>query len=82
MDSPSTFRPLYIAGISQYYGAMATTPLDQFTDHYNVNFLGPVVLFQEAHQLLLESPSGAPVFALISSAAGSISSYAPMPAAA
>ncbi|KAJ6524155.1 aflatoxin biosynthesis ketoreductase nor-1 [Mycena capillaripes] len=70
------------AGISKYYGPLATTPISEFHDHYSVNAIGPVVLFQAAHALLLASPAHAPIFAVISSVAGSISRYYPLHAAA
>ncbi|KAJ6545469.1 hypothetical protein B0H19DRAFT_1075776 [Mycena capillaripes] len=70
------------AGISNYYGPLATTPISEFHDHYSVNTVGPVVLFQAAHALLLTSPTHAPVFAIISSSAGSIGGYFPLHAAA
>jgi len=70
------------AGISNYYGPVATTPLSQFREHYEVNTLGPVVLFQAAHKLLLASPTGVPVFAVISTGAGSISRFANLTAGA
>jgi len=60
------------AGIANHQGPAATTPISQFTDHFNVNTLGPVVLFQAVKDLLLKSPSGAPQFTVISSALGSI----------
>ncbi|KAJ7661928.1 hypothetical protein DFH06DRAFT_362596 [Mycena polygramma] len=63
------------AAISNYYGPLATTPLSEFRDHWEVNTLGTVVLFQAAHKLLLASPSGKPTFAYISSGAGSITKY-------
>ncbi|KAJ7084512.1 hypothetical protein B0H15DRAFT_989124 [Mycena belliarum] len=63
------------AGISNYYGPLTTTPLSEFKDHWEVNTLGFVVLFQAAHALLLASPTGAPILAYISSASGSIGSY-------
>ncbi|KAJ7505809.1 hypothetical protein B0H11DRAFT_2153993 [Mycena galericulata] len=70
------------AGIASHYGPLATTPVSAFRDHWEVNTIGPVVLFQAAHTLLLASPSGAPVFAVITSAVGSIGRYAQLPAAA
>ncbi|KAJ7166389.1 aflatoxin biosynthesis ketoreductase-like protein nor-1 [Mycena crocata] len=63
------------AGIAKYYGPLATTPLSEFREHWEVNTLGTVVLFQAAHTLLLASPTGTPIFAYISSAAGSIGQY-------
>ena len=52
---------------------MATTPIDQFKEHYEVNTLGPVVLFQAAHELLFKSPR--PTFVIVSSFIGSIGNY-------
>ncbi|KAJ7157985.1 aflatoxin biosynthesis ketoreductase-like protein nor-1 [Mycena crocata] len=69
------------AGISTHYGPLATTPLPVLREHWEVNTLGPVVLFQAAHTLLLASPTGIPTFALISSAAGSIASFISLSAA-
>jgi len=64
------------AGISDYYGPLATAPLDQFTRHYEVNVLGPVILFQGLRQVLLKSSD--PKFVAISSAAGSIGQVLPL----
>ncbi|KAJ6482969.1 hypothetical protein C8R47DRAFT_579826 [Mycena vitilis] len=63
------------AGIANHFGPVADTPLAAFRNHYEVNTLGPVVLFQAAHTLLLASPTGAPTFAVISSSMGSIARY-------
>ncbi|KAJ7153065.1 hypothetical protein C8R43DRAFT_1087794 [Mycena crocata] len=63
------------AGISKHFSSLATTPLSEFREHWEVNTLGTVVLFQAAQTLLLASPTGAPVFAYISSAGGSIGKY-------
>jgi len=63
------------AGIADHFGPLATTPLSAFRDHFEVNTLGPVVLFQAAHKLLLASPTGAPVFAVISSIIGSLGRF-------
>lgn len=40
-----------------------------------MNTLGPVILFQAAHKLLLASPTGAPVFAVISIAVSSMGRF-------
>ena len=72
----------FLVGISNYYGPLATTPIKEFEDHWRINTIGPVVLFQAAHKLLLASPTKAPVFAVISSAVGSIARYMPMSCAA
>ncbi|KAJ7604567.1 hypothetical protein FB45DRAFT_1030659 [Roridomyces roridus] len=63
------------AGIANHYGPIGSTPVSQFKEHWEVNTLGVIVLFQAAQELLLASPTGAPIFALISSAAGSISNF-------
>ncbi|KAJ6495515.1 hypothetical protein DFH09DRAFT_1448649 [Mycena vulgaris] len=63
------------AGISKYYGTLHTTPISEFKQHWEVNTLGTVVLFQAAHTLLLASPSKTPIFALISSVIGSMGLY-------
>ncbi|KAK4706003.1 hypothetical protein P7C70_g200, partial [Phenoliferia sp. Uapishka_3] len=69
------------AGIAKHFGPFATTPLQEFRDHYEINTLGPVVLFQSVQPLLAKSPSGAGHFALISTAAASIGSYVSVSAA-
>ncbi|KAJ7812628.1 hypothetical protein B0H14DRAFT_2287476, partial [Mycena olivaceomarginata] len=60
------------AGIAKYYGALATTPLSEFTDHWQVNTF---VLYQAMHKLLLASPTGAPKFAYISTIAASLGAF-------
>ena len=69
-------------GISKYYGPLATTPISEFEDHWKVNAMGPVVLFQATHKLLLASPTKAPTFVVISTGAASISAYIPMASSA
>ena len=44
--------------------------------------MGPVVLFQATHKLLLASPTKAPIFVVISTGAASISAYIPMASSA
>ncbi|KAJ6460240.1 hypothetical protein C8R45DRAFT_1109120 [Mycena sanguinolenta] len=63
------------AGILNHRGTLATTPVEQFRDHFEVNTLGLVVLYQAAQTLLLASPTGAPTFACISTLGASISTY-------
>ncbi|KAJ7626905.1 hypothetical protein FB45DRAFT_749694 [Roridomyces roridus] len=63
------------AGISNYFGPVGTTPVSQFKDHWEVNTLGVIVLFQAAQDLLLASPTGTPIFALISTGAASIAQF-------
>ncbi|KAJ6555167.1 hypothetical protein DFH09DRAFT_1165689 [Mycena vulgaris] len=59
----------------KYFGTFATTPISEFKDHWEVNTLGTVVLFQAAHTLLLASPTKAPIFALISTSGASMGRY-------
>ncbi|KAJ7369125.1 hypothetical protein DFH08DRAFT_909609 [Mycena albidolilacea] len=70
------------AGISKYYGPLTTTPLSELRDHWEVNTLGFVVLFQAVHKLLFASPTGAPKFAYISTGAGSLSAFVNLQAGA
>ncbi|KAI5474690.1 short-chain dehydrogenase/reductase SDR family protein [Pseudohyphozyma bogoriensis] len=70
------------AGISQYYGPLQTTPINEFREHWEVNALGPVVLFQAVSKLLLQSPTQAPYFGIVSTGAASIGNYFPLGASA
>ncbi|KAJ7871371.1 hypothetical protein B0H14DRAFT_2570731 [Mycena olivaceomarginata] len=70
------------AGIAKHVGSLATTPLSEFRDHWEVNSLGLVVLFQAVQKLLFASPTGAPKLAYISSGAGSIGGFVNLTAAA
>ncbi|KAJ7635093.1 hypothetical protein FB45DRAFT_480702 [Roridomyces roridus] len=70
------------AGIGNYFGPLATTPLSEFKNHWETNTLGNAILFQTCHELLLASPSGAPRFVLISSLGGSIAGHVNVQAAA
>jgi norsolorinic acid ketoreductase len=63
------------SGISKYFGALNTTPVSEFRDHWEVNTLGLVVLFHAVQKLLLALPTGAPKFAYISSGVGSIGGF-------
>ncbi|KAJ7644579.1 hypothetical protein FB45DRAFT_987934 [Roridomyces roridus] len=63
------------AGVAKYVGPVSTTPPSEYRDHWEINTLGTIVLFQAAQELLLASPTGAPIFAYISTGAGSISRY-------
>ncbi|KZO92370.1 NAD(P)-binding protein [Calocera viscosa TUFC12733] len=66
------------AGIAKYFGSILDTPVDEIREHYEVNVVGPTVLFQSAWPLLKASPK--PEFAIISSVAGSIAAGAALPA--
>ncbi|KAG8979572.1 hypothetical protein FRB94_011593 [Tulasnella sp. JGI-2019a] len=64
------------AGISNDYMSALEVSLEQMNDHYNVNTLGPLILFQAVGPLLLKSP--APKWVLISTAAASLGAPFPM----
>ncbi|KAJ7319375.1 aflatoxin biosynthesis ketoreductase-like protein nor-1 [Mycena albidolilacea] len=70
------------AGIAKYFGALATTPLSEFTDHWQVNTFATVVLYQAVHKLLLASPTGSPKFAYISTIAASLGAFVNLSAGA
>jgi norsolorinic acid ketoreductase len=61
------------AGISSYFGPALTTPPSAMTEHFNINVVAPLLLFQATQPLLLNSINGPPKFVTISSGAGSIS---------
>ena len=67
------------AGISKYYGPATTTPLSEVREHYEVNVLGPLALFQATWPLLEKSE--APVFVALSTGAASISDMGHLPLA-
>jgi NAD(P)-dependent dehydrogenase (short-subunit alcohol dehydrogenase family) len=55
-------------------GTILTSTSDEFTNSFNINVLGPIILFQSIHDLLLKSTlEKGPVFTIISTAAGQIS---------
>ena len=58
------------AGISTTYPAVADARPQDLLDHFAVNVLGPLALFQAVRPLLLRSPN--PKFVTMSSSAGSI----------
>ena len=57
------------AGISNYYGPATTTPLKEVHDHYFVNVVGPLALFQATFPLLEKSssPKFVPLTTLVAS---------------
>jgi len=65
------------AGIAAHFGPGVETREEVMLEHFKVNAIGPLVLFQHAHSLLSKSPAAK--FVLISSGAGSISTGASMP---
>ncbi|KAF8188722.1 NAD(P)-binding protein [Pholiota molesta] len=58
------------AGIANYTGKLHDTPVDVFQEHFSVNVLGPIVLFQSVRAAL--QASAQPRFVPISSGAGSL----------
>ncbi|KDQ17644.1 hypothetical protein BOTBODRAFT_105443 [Botryobasidium botryosum FD-172 SS1] len=66
------------AGISQHYGPAVETPVEQMRDHFEINVVGTLVLFQAAWPLLKASTTS-PKFIPISSGAGSITDGTSMP---
>ncbi|KAN0108851.1 aflatoxin biosynthesis ketoreductase-like protein nor-1 [Hyaloscypha variabilis] len=65
------------AGIANHWGQARVTPAKEMTDHFEVNVVGPLILFQATAELLDAAP--APKFFAISSAIGSISLQANFP---
>lgn len=58
------------AGIANYWGPTARTPISAFQDHFNINTLGTITLFQVTNPLLEKSND--PKFVYISTIVGSI----------
>ncbi|KAH7141040.1 hypothetical protein EDB81DRAFT_844025 [Dactylonectria macrodidyma] len=65
------------AGISKYFGKASVTPVQEMMDHFTINAVGPLLLFQATSSLLSASP--APKFVTISSGAGSIGGMDKLP---
>lgn len=60
------------AGICDEFGPVATVPLEAYSRHFLVNTTGVIGLFQASSPLLLNSPTGAPQFHIITSVLGSV----------
>lgn len=60
------------AGISHSNGPVIQTSAEALRDHFNVNSIAPVMLFQAVYPLLKASTTGNPIFLPISTALGSI----------
>ncbi|KAG8977798.1 hypothetical protein FRB94_014733 [Tulasnella sp. JGI-2019a] len=69
-------KPGDIRGISNAYTSALTVSLEQVNDHYQVNTVGPLVLFQAVGPLLLKSAN--PKWVLISTAAASLGAPFPL----
>ncbi|OCT54861.1 Norsolorinic acid ketoreductase [Cladophialophora carrionii] len=65
------------AGISKYFGAASVTPAQEMSDHFVVNTIAPLLLFQATAPLLKAAP--APRFVVVSSGAGSLSQVVKLP---
>ncbi|KAF8171706.1 NAD(P)-binding protein [Pholiota molesta] len=63
------------AAIANYIGKVHETPGDEFQEHFAVNVLGPIVLFQSIRDVL--KASALPRFVPISSGAGSVAAIQP-----
>ncbi|KAH7208369.1 hypothetical protein BKA60DRAFT_611321 [Fusarium oxysporum] len=58
------------AGISKYFGTAEVTPVKEMMDHFKINSVAPLLLFQATWPLL--HAAKAPKFVTISSGAGSL----------
>ncbi|KAK7892598.1 hypothetical protein LTR67_007695 [Exophiala xenobiotica] len=65
------------AGVSKYFGSALITPAKEMLDHFTVNTMGPLLLFQATAPLL--KAASAPKFVVISSGAGSITQVDKLP---
>lgn len=65
------------AAISNYWGSARITPAKEMIEHFEVNTVGPLLLFQATAELLDAAPE--PKFFAISSFVGSISLQADFP---
>ncbi|KIW24370.1 uncharacterized protein PV07_10088 [Cladophialophora immunda] len=65
------------AGISKYFGKAMVTPAKEMFDHFAVNTVAPLLLFQATAPLLQAAP--APKFVVVSSGAGSLSQVVKLP---
>jgi norsolorinic acid ketoreductase len=70
------------AGISKYYGPATITPISEVREHFDVNVIGTLVLFQATWHLLKLSSS--PMFVALSTGVASIGDMEsiPLPATA
>jgi norsolorinic acid ketoreductase len=70
------------SGIANYWGSALDTPLKEVQEHFSVNALGPLILYQATWPLLEKVEK--PKFMVISTGAGSIAGMEafPMPATA
>ncbi|KAJ7648070.1 hypothetical protein FB45DRAFT_705773, partial [Roridomyces roridus] len=63
------------AAVVESFVPVAKAPIESYQEHLEINMLGTIVLFQAAQELLLASPTGAPIFAYISTDLASLSNF-------
>ena len=61
------------SGIAKHIGPALETPMKELQDHFNVNTVSHLLLFQATWPLLTAAPTPEPKFIVISSSVGSIS---------
>jgi len=66
------------AGIAHSGTTIVNTPADALRDHFAVNTIGPILLFQAVKPLLQASKTGNPIFLAISTVIGSMGAQAAM----
>jgi norsolorinic acid ketoreductase len=64
------------AGISKYFGPGVTTPISEVEEHFRINTIGPLVLFQALYPLLKARKTRK--FIIVSSGAASITENMPL----
>ncbi|KAH6855498.1 hypothetical protein B0I37DRAFT_337917 [Chaetomium sp. MPI-CAGE-AT-0009] len=69
------------AAIAKLYPLVKEAKRSDLLEHYHVNVLGPVELYQATRDLL-EKSSGKPIFAILGSGAGALGRQPPVPNAA
>lgn len=60
------------AAINNHPGSVADIPVETIEDHFKVNTIGPITLFQAVRPLLKASKTGNPAFVPVTSGLGSI----------
>jgi len=70
------------AGISKYAGPIESHPPSEFRDHFEVNVVGVLTLFQAGFKLLKSNPDKSGALIVVSSSLGSISMGLPWKTAA
>jgi len=70
------------AGIGKHWGTALSTPEEEFVDHFQINTIGPLILFQATWPLL--DRVAAPKFVVMTSQIGTIGGmeHVPLPAIA